>query len=141
MGQAFNDYMFERIRCWVWTRTGYHLLTIGEFHHDFDLTQLHRTDGPAVEWTTGNYEWWLNGKRHRLGGPAIQTIDGNYWWYMNGQLHRVDGPAVELHKTGNTWYLYNQRIPKHPVEKWIQENSIDLSTPEGQAAFKLRWSP
>ena len=24
--------------------------------------QLHRTDGPAVEWADGSKEWWVNGK-------------------------------------------------------------------------------
>ena len=25
--------------------------------------ELHREEGPAVEWATGEKEWWLNGKR------------------------------------------------------------------------------
>jgi hypothetical protein len=30
--------------------------------------QLHRADGPAVEWDDGTCEWWRNGKR--MSGPA-----------------------------------------------------------------------
>jgi len=44
--------------------------------------QLHRLDGPAVEWVNGDEEWWVNGQRHREDGPAIEEIDGEYqeWW-------------------------------------------------------------
>ena len=26
--------------------------------------ELHRLDGPAIEWVDGGKEWWLNGQRH-----------------------------------------------------------------------------
>ena len=32
---------------------------------------LHRTDGPAMEWTSRKQEWWLNGVLHRENGPAL----------------------------------------------------------------------
>ena len=42
--------------------------------------QLHRTDGPAVEWTIGHKEWWQNGQRHRTDGPAIEWDSGDKAW-------------------------------------------------------------
>ena len=44
---------------------------------------LHREDGPAVEWINGHKEWWLNGKRHREDGSAIEFYDGDKVWYLN----------------------------------------------------------
>ena len=46
---------------------------------------LHRTDGPAVEYTDGYLEWWINGKRHRVGGPAVIWEDGTQEWWIDGQ--------------------------------------------------------
>ena len=47
---------------------------------------LHREDGPAVEFAHGRCkEWWLNGKLHRLDGPAIDISNGHKEWYINGE--------------------------------------------------------
>ncbi len=64
--------------------------------------KLHRTDGPAVEWSNGDKEWWFNNKKHRLYGPAVECNNGNNgykMWYLHGQLHRIDGPAIERSRT------------------------------------------
>jgi hypothetical protein len=45
---------------------------------------LHRTEGPAVEWSDGSKEWWLYGKLHRTDGPAIEYSNGFTEWYLNG---------------------------------------------------------
>jgi hypothetical protein len=47
--------------------------------------QLHREDGPAVEWKTGIKEWYINGKTHRANGPALVYIEGSRLWYINGE--------------------------------------------------------
>lgn len=44
--------------------------------------QLHREDGPAIEWSDGDWEWRLNGKRHRICGPCA-WISGYYYWRVN----------------------------------------------------------
>ena len=46
--------------------------------------QLHREDGPAIEWASGIKSWWINGLRHREDGPAIEWPDGKKSWYLNG---------------------------------------------------------
>ena len=46
--------------------------------------QLHRDDGPAVEYTDGSKYWYQNGLRHRTDGPAIECADGTKRWYING---------------------------------------------------------
>ena len=47
--------------------------------------ELHREDGPAIEWADGGKQWRLNGKYHREDGPAIECAGGNKWWYLNGK--------------------------------------------------------
>jgi hypothetical protein len=45
---------------------------------------LHREDGPAVEWASGSKCWYLNGKCHREDGPAVEFANGTKEWYLNG---------------------------------------------------------
>jgi hypothetical protein len=70
--------------------------------------QLHRTDGPAIEWADGTREWWLNGQLHRTDGPAYEGANGSRVWWLNGQLHRTDGPAIELADGSRVWWLNGQ---------------------------------
>ena len=46
---------------------------------------LHREDGPAIEYASGNKYWFLNNKLHRTDGPAIEWADGTKYWYLNGK--------------------------------------------------------
>lgn len=85
--------------------------------YDFDLDLLHRTNGPAVEFVDGIKEWWQNGQLHRLDGPAVERPDGHKEWWIN-----------------------DQELDPYEIEAWFEENNIDLSTPEGQTAFVLKWS-
>jgi hypothetical protein len=66
---------------------------------------LHRTDGPAIEYVSGSKEWYLNGNLHRTDGPAVELASGSKCWYLNGKRHREDGPAVEYSDGSKYWYL------------------------------------
>jgi hypothetical protein len=79
----------------------------GEYRND--QSQLHRLDGPAVEWADGSKHWYQNGNRHRLDGPAVEWVDGSKHWYQNGKLHRLDGPAVERSTGDKIWYQNGKR--------------------------------
>jgi hypothetical protein len=70
--------------------------------------QLHREDGPAVEWANGTKMWYLNGEFHREDGPAVEYANGTKWWYRNGQRHREDGPAIEYADGTKEWYRNDQ---------------------------------
>ncbi len=72
--------------------------------------QLHRTDGPAIEWADGSKSWYQNGQRHRTDGPASEWADGSKSWYQNGQLHRTDGPASEYANGSKEWYLWGHQL-------------------------------
>ncbi len=49
-----------------------------------DKGEIHRLDGPAVEYTNGDKYWYINGKLHREDGPAVVFYNGTKWWYLNG---------------------------------------------------------
>ena len=55
------------------------------YYSDREMKNLHREDGPAVEYVNGDRVWYLNGLFHREDGPAVQWEDGPKWWYLNGQ--------------------------------------------------------
>lgn len=46
--------------------------------------EIHREDGPAVEWPDGDWWWYLNGKCHRICGPC-DWFRGEYYWWVNGE--------------------------------------------------------
>ena len=71
--------------------------------------QYHRLDGPAIEWSNGTKEWFINGKPHRVDGPAAEWANGNKFWYINGKYHREDGPAIEWADGDKEWYLNGER--------------------------------
>jgi hypothetical protein len=70
--------------------------------------ELHRVDGPAIEYSNGTKYWYQNGMRHRVDGPAIEYSNGTKYWYQNGKLHRIDGPAYRYKDGTNFWYLIDK---------------------------------
>ena len=71
--------------------------------------QLHRTNGPAIEYSNGTRSWYQNNQLHRTDGPAIECINGRKHWYQNGLRHRTDGPAAEYADETKCWYQ-NDRL-------------------------------
>jgi hypothetical protein len=96
--------------------------------------QLHRTDGPAVEYIDGSREWWVNGNRHREDGPAAEWFTGDREWWVHGQRHRVDGPAIEWRDGSVYWYLDGCLLK---FETWIKKTPVDSAT---RVYLFLRWS-
>lgn len=45
--------------------------------------QLHCENGPAISWSDGVEQWWINGKLHRVDGPAVTDPDGYQSWWLN----------------------------------------------------------
>ena len=71
--------------------------------------ELHREDGPAIEYADGDKEWYINGKLHRENGPAIEFADDYKGWYLNNNPHREDGPAVIYTDGTKEWWLNGER--------------------------------
>lgn len=77
--------------------------------------QLHRLDGPAIEWASGSKSWYENGQLHRLNGPAADHAGGTRIWYQDGEKHRLNGPAAE-YADGDCEWWYNNRL--YPFDEW-----------------------
>lgn len=75
--------------------------------------ELHREDGPAIEYADGTKFWYLHGGLHREDGPALESAYGTKSWYLNGKRHREDGPACE-YTSGDSgdkyWYLNGENL-------------------------------
>lgn len=52
-----------------------------------NLGQLHRDDGPAVEYTDGARLWYQSGVLHRTNGPATVRAGGYCEWWIKGLPH------------------------------------------------------
>jgi len=93
--------------------------------------------------TLGNKEWYQNGQLHRLDGPAIEWANGSKFWYQNGQFHRLDGPAVERANGGKSWYVRGKRITDE-VNAWFKETGFSSNyrawTDEEKTYFAMKWS-
>ena len=63
-----------------------------------DVEQLHREDGPAIEYADGSKSWWINGKHHREDGPAIEREDGYKAWYINGKRMSEEEHRKQMQK-------------------------------------------
>ncbi len=71
--------------------------------------QIHKGDGPAIEWFDGAKFWCFEGRFHRIGGPAIDAVPRKEW-YINGKADRLDGPAVEYMNEAKEWWVNGKRI-------------------------------
>jgi len=47
-----------------------------------------------TELPDGYKEWWLNGQLHRLDGPAVEWKDGYKEWYLNGKEYTKEEFAL-----------------------------------------------
>ncbi len=88
--------------------------------------KLHRSDGPAVEFKSGNKRWYINGELHRTDGPAIEYTDGTKYWYLNDEQHREDGPAIEFSNGTKIWYLNGVFLSEEEYLRTTRNNKLEL---------------
>jgi hypothetical protein len=88
---------------------------------------LHREDGPSIEWIGGHKEWHINNRLHRIDGPAVIRADGTKKWWISGKLHRIDGPAIE-YTNGNKEWWFNGKLHRidGPAIEWENANENEL---------------
>ena len=54
----------------------------------------------------GDKFWYdSNGELHREDGPAVEYSNGDKWWCIHGKYHREDGPAYERKNGYKEYYL------------------------------------
>jgi hypothetical protein len=79
----------------------------------------HREDGPAVEYSDGEKHWYKNGLFHREDGPAIEYLSGTKQWFKNGKRHRLDGPAVEYSDESSLWFFEDQEYEQLNLNDYV----------------------
>ena len=60
------------------------------------------------------------GQLHKEDGPAIEFLNGAKYWYINGQYHREDGPACECANGDKYWYINNVKINCKSQEEFLR---------------------
>ena len=71
------------------------------WYKDAKCSIRHRENGPAQEWNGAKF-WYQNGQYHRTDGPAIERSTGHHRWFINGvgvsesEFLAATQPAVEL---------------------------------------------
>ena len=60
--------------------------------------------------------WYLNGELHRVDGPAIEFANGSKYWYLDGKRHRIDGPAVDWANGYKQYCINGERVTKEAQE-------------------------
>ena len=104
----------------------------GGTKHWYKNGELHREDGPAVEYVSGTKHWYKNGKLHREDGPAIEYTDGEKKWCVNGKLHREDGPACEYADGDKAWYLNGKEFTEEEFLNKTKKHTIIINGQEIQ---------
>lgn len=86
--------------------------------------QLHRDEGPAIEYSDGTKCWYRNGLLHREDGPAVIYHNGTRKWMLNGIPHRTDGPAVE---SGSycEWRIWGTRYTEEKYRQRLKTLGTD----------------
>ncbi len=96
--------------------------------------QLHRLDGPAIEYADGTKFWFQDDRLHRLDGPAIECGDGTKFWCQNDNLHRLDGPAVIFANGTKSWYIEGVNYIENEFKKKINRlNTEEMTIAEIEA--------
>jgi hypothetical protein len=63
----------------------------------------------------GARKWYRHGQLHRIDGPAVEFPDGSVSWYFKGKLHRDGGPAI-VHDNGyEAWYRHGMQMTDDQV--------------------------
>jgi hypothetical protein len=55
----------------------------------------------------GTKSWWLNRELHRTDGPAVEYIDGIKSWYINGRYYSKEKWFQALTPEQQYNYLWN----------------------------------
>lgn len=81
--------------------------------------ELHRKDGPAIEFANGEKHWYKHGQLHRENMPACEYVSGDKFWYFNGKRHREDGPAIEYVDGKKTWWINGEQLTEKEFDVYV----------------------
>jgi len=69
---------------------------------------------------SGDKAWYLNGNLHREDGPAVEWVNGYKVWYLHGNLHREDGPAIEWEDGRKEFWINEENFSEEEFIKYQQ---------------------
>ena len=82
----------------------------------------------------GSKRWYQNNQLHRTDGPAVEYAEGDKFWYHNGLLHRIDGPAVEYENGNKHWYINGVQ---YDFNNWLE--LVDFTEPQ-KTVMRLQYA-
>ena len=89
-----------------------------------------------IERSDGDKLWYKKGEIHREDGPALEYKDGTKVWCNEGEFHKEDGPAVEYKNEKKLWYI--KGFVYSPIYlEFLIETSIYLGKEIGK--YNLKW--
>jgi hypothetical protein len=91
-------------------------------------------NGIAID-ELGNRRYYLHGQLHRINGPAVEYIDGDKFWFIKGLYHREDGPACIRVSGYIEWALNGRRCES--LNDWLMHHPT--MTLAEKIIFKLAW--
>ena len=77
--------------------------------------ELHRVDGPAVEYANGDKQWWVNDKRHREDGPAVELANGTKEWWVNDIQYNTPSDWAEA-----VLKLHNKPYDQKDIDRFLK---------------------
>ena len=93
--------------------------------HRMERKEAHRKKitGVVID-RRGDKAWYLNGELHREDGPAVEWVDGTKTWYLNGKQHRENGPVYELANGDKAWYLNGKYLTEQEWKFSMRKKKI-----------------
>ena len=76
----------------------------------------------------GYRQWWQNGQLHRLDGPAVEYADGTREWWQKGLRHRLDGPAIEWANGHKEWWIEGKQLTQEEFNKQTHKSTCENRT-------------
>ena len=65
------------------------------------------------------------GQLHRTNGPAIEYANGTKYWCQNSLIHRTDGPAIEWVFTNGyinkEWYIDDTELTEEEFNQEVKD--------------------
>jgi hypothetical protein len=74
----------------------------------------------------GDKYWYQNDQLHRLDGPAVEWANGDKFWYQNDQLHRLDGPAYESANGEKYYFIKDIEYSKEEFDALFKQKQEEL---------------
>jgi hypothetical protein len=76
-----------------------------QYWYKTGTTILHNEEGPALIFTGGTKEYYLDGKRDRKDGlPTVTTSDKREEYHVKGKLHRDNDLPAKIDWNGTKYY-------------------------------------